>query len=533
MEVVPFAWCIARAVRRAAEWREAGDRGTGRTRGRAIELVALAAAAPLLRPEGALFALFVAVTLAVFPAPGERVRERRPAIAAFAVIALPWLMTLATTGSLRSTTAAVKLLVGNPYYTGGTLVGQIGENARVLVVTLLNGEVWSAEFLPHGGAPLALAGLLAIAYRGGRADARWRAAGVLLLALAIFVPCAYVTFLWNRLRYLWPFAPAWVVGLACLARAAGDVLVQIPFVPARWRIVTPLACGAAVGALALRLDWTIDDVASSASGIERQHVTLGKWVKDNLPENARVGVNDTGAIAYFGDRATFDIVGLTSRSEGRYWVAGAASRLEHYERLYRESPGTLPTHFVVYPEWMGCDAVLGESLFEATVLDSTILGGQTMRVFVADYAKLGSGERPWSPAGAIVDALDVADLESEATHGYALAGAHDGAQIAADGRAPNGDLVIDGGRADRMLESFSARLAGASRGIVRLQASIPTRVKVTLDGTDAATLAIAPGEWTEASFPLDVRTAEAKTHVQLVSDAPVTVFHYWFVRGVE
>ena len=32
---------------------------------------------------------------------------------------------------------------------------------------------------------------------------------------------------------------------------------------------------------------------------------------------ALVGVNDTGAIAYFSDRSTFDVVGLTSREEAR------------------------------------------------------------------------------------------------------------------------------------------------------------------------------------------------------------------------
>src|SRR5262249_55627119 len=55
MEVVPFAWAIARASRRASEWQEAAS--TERTPRRAGELVALAWAAALLRPEGAISAL--------------------------------------------------------------------------------------------------------------------------------------------------------------------------------------------------------------------------------------------------------------------------------------------------------------------------------------------------------------------------------------------------------------------------------------------------------------------------------------------
>ncbi len=180
----------------------------------------------------------------------------------------------------------------------------------------------------------------------------------------------------------------------------------------------------------MRMDGSIDDVAQSASGIDRQQVALGRWAKESLPADARIGLNDTGAIAYFGERRTFDVVGLTTRSEGRYWVAGTGSRLEHYERLQRTSPSELPTHFIVYPEWFGIDALLGAELEEATVTDSTILGGQTMRAHVADYTLLGSGEAPWTSRrpderADLGCAVDVADLESEAEHGYELLGARD------------------------------------------------------------------------------------------------------------
>jgi len=105
-------------------------------------------------------------------------------------------------------------------------------------------------------------------------------------------------------------------------------------------------------------------------------------VRERLPPDARVGLNDTGAIAYFGERKTFDIVGLTTPSEARYWVGGAASRFEHYERLARDpaTAGALPSHFAVYPEWLSCPPVLGERLFESTVRDASILGGVTTLV---------------------------------------------------------------------------------------------------------------------------------------------------------
>ena len=112
---------------------------------------------------------------------------------------------------------------------------------------------------------------------------------------------------------------------------------------------------------------------------------------------------------------------------------------------------------------MSCDAVLGKPLHEAVVTDSTILGGQVMRAYEARYDHLGSGELPWTEHGAIVDTLDVADLESEAEHRYELLGARDGEQIAEEGNAPDGRVVVDGGRTHRVRERFVGEAAARSR----------------------------------------------------------------------
>jgi hypothetical protein len=529
MEVVPFAWAVARASRRASEWSEAGLEA--RSSRRVAELVALAWIAALFRPEGALTALFVAATLAVFPRDCGW-RGRSPCLAAAgAVIATPLLL-WALTGSPRSNTAIVKLLPGNPYYSGRMLVATVEGYARFLVGTLLNGDEHAAEFLPHGGAPMAMAGLAAVGVLGGRTRLRWRASAIALMALTMFAPCFYYTFLWNRLRYLWPFATGWIIGVACLARLAGDAAGSIR---PRWRVITGLLCGAVVGLFAAKLDWVIEDVAQSASGIDRQQVALGRWAKDTLSPTARIGVNDTGAIAYFGERATFDIVGLTSEAEGRYWVAGAGSRLEHYERLHATEPSRLPTHFIVYPQWMGIDAVLGEPLHEATVTDATILGGTTMRAYVADWSELGSGEKPWTPFGngEIVDTLDVADLESEEGHDYQLLGAREGEEVAHEGIAPDGATVLDGGRTRRTLERFEAYLPQgvAVRGIVRVDGRAGTRVNVVANGRPAGVFELGDDEdWMERSFDIPPSSGRGPTNLELrAGGAGITTFHYWFV----
>ncbi len=530
MEVVPFAFILVRAVRRSSERVERASAGIGVD----AELVALAFIAPLLRPEGALASFGVAVALLLAP---HAARAARPArlgagLALLGAIA-PQLLSAIVTGQLASNTAQVKLLPGNPYYQGEALVAVVRENVHTLIHTLLDGDVWSAEFIPHGSMPFAFAGLGCIAWHAWRGPlpVRFRATSVLVLALAVAVPCAYVTFLWNRLRYLWPFAPFWLVGLACLARTVGDLLGSIR---PRWRVAGPVLTGVFTGLFATKLDGTIDDLAQSASGIDRQQVALGNWARDGIPSGARIGVNDTGAIAYFSDHPTFDVVGLTTEGEGRYWVAGAASRFEHYERLRASGDGKLPEYFIVYPEWMALPEVLGPRIYDATVTDSSILGGQSMVVYEADYSLLGSGERPWTPVARdakVLDALDVADLDSERRHAYELLGARDGEEVVTHGAAPDGRVVADGGRRERARDRFHVHAGTAKTpvlAVARLAASEPTRVDVLVNGKQTATFAAYPGDWTEEAFLLPELPADAT--VEVVPDSGrLTTYHYWFL----
>ena len=519
MEVVPFAWLIAHTSRRAADWSE--DDAVSpkvRTARNYRALIALAFALPLMRPEGALTSLAAGLVVGAFP------RKRRIEALPFVLAAVfPQILLLLVTGSATTSTAQVKLLFGNPYY---TLPDAAIANARTLIGQILNGDVWSAEFLPKGGSAFACVGLVALAWRGNVTKRLPRAALALLFALSMFVPCFYVTFLWNRLRYLWPFAPGWFIGLACLARALGDLAQRVDrrIAPA----VATLLAGACAGTFVVRLDWVLEDVAQSASGIDRQQAELGRWAKTNLPRDARIGVNDTGAIAYFSDKKTFDVVGLTTPTEGRYWVAGQGSRFEHYERM-KKANGPLPTHFIVYPEWMACTPVIGRELEEATVTDATILGGQTMRASEARWEYLGSGEEPWTKLARIDDTLDVADLESEKAHDYRLFAVREGDQTVEESSAPNGDVVVDGGRTNRTHDAFTANTTGGA-GLMRVLVSNESAatLKIAIGATTLATVPVEPGEWIEIPFEIPDSLRNSKTALDVTAEAPFTSFHYWF-----
>ncbi|MET0595594.1 MAG: hypothetical protein ABW133_23045, partial [Polyangiaceae bacterium] len=455
MEVVPLALVLAFGLRRSIEWGE--QKREERTSKRRRELLALAFLAPLIRPEGTLISILVAAVLAIFPSAktaesGEKsdpLRYGAVPLALAGACVVP-LLHLVLTGKVSSSTTIVKWLPGNPYYGhGAALLATVRENMRLLFVTILDGREWSAVYIPEGARPFALGALFAIPAAGWLRDRSLRAWLVLLMALAMLLPCTYLTFLWNRLRYLWPFAFAWFIGLACLARCVADAgALLIP----RFNLAATVLSGIFAGGFASHLGWTLDDLAASASAIDRQQVVLGRWAAHALSPDARIGVNDTGAISYFSDRKTFDVVGLTTPGEARYWVAGPGSRYEHYERLARISKDRLPTHFIVYPHWLACDPILGEELYRATVLDQTILGGASMHAYVARYDALDSGERSRSSvAGEPVDALDVSDLESEAEHRYELGPTRETENVALSYEL-NGEEIADGARIARTFD---------------------------------------------------------------------------------
>jgi hypothetical protein len=155
-----------------------------------------------------------------------------------------------------------------------------------------------------------------------------------------------------------------------------------------------------------------------------------------------------------------------------------------------------------------------------------------MRVFKARWENLGSGERPWTKAARVLDTIDVADLESEAEHAYELLGARDGEQIASEGNAPEGAIVVDGGRTQRVRERFVAKLAQGvgARLLARLQTTAPSSVTVhvRVGERDLGAHPLEAGPWFELSVPIPADLAKAETRIELVAEGgSFTSFHYW------
>jgi len=513
MEAVPFAWLWLRTFRRLAEWWEADrvrviDSRLGR------ELLILSAATPLMRPEGAVASLCVAAALVVGSTRSARLWAAAPLVGAV----LPACVTRLGAGSFTSTTAQVKWLPNSPYLDASELALTVAHNLRLLFGTLFNGELWSASAVPSGGALFAACALPALALLSYRRRQFARGAAVLVAALGILIPATYDSFLWNRLRYLWPFAPAWFVALGALCDLIGDAIER--FQPRLGELRTLLG-GAIAGAFAAKLSFAIDDLGESAYAIQAQQASLGRWASRHLPQTALIGVNDTGAIAYFSGRRTFDVVGLTTPREAEYWVAGAGSRFEHYEQLPR---ATLPTHFIVYPEWFALDPLLGSYLTERYV-NASILGGTTMVAREADYSLLHSAERPTLidvRGRRLIDRLDVADLPSERAHDYQLVGAVQG---------ENGlhrlGMWADGGRARRERESFRMEVEPNGSLIARFDTLETALARVWLGDAPAGELSLKPG-WHEYQITVPEAVSAGSRQVRIeIGEGTVASLHFW------
>ena len=149
-------------------------------------------------------------------------RSRLFALPALAGPLLPSIVGFFATGQAVASTAVAKWLPLNPYYRGAGLVAAVTGNIGLFFGTLCDGRLWTSTFLPEGGHVIAVLALFAIAVRALQTGKIARALGILVFALCALIPATYETFLVNRVRYIWPFASGWFIGIAALAEILGD-----------------------------------------------------------------------------------------------------------------------------------------------------------------------------------------------------------------------------------------------------------------------------------------------------------------------
>lgn len=513
------------------------------------------------RPEGAvLCGVFALLALRDAWKAGARGGVRRSpstALLCLAAAALPFVVNAAVSGSIESTSSQAKSILSEPYREtrASYLVGApriVGEIAKTYASLLL------PEPLAGGGNAVPAAfgwitglGVLFFVVAGRRRGSRsWPAtwsvvalvgAGVAINVLPVHWWVHYYRYLqglfplilvvvaagWGRLAFLLPpRLPGAAAGLAGAAAIALPLIVTMPrLLPDQSRMI--LLYG------------------HNCQNILHQQIAIGRWIDTNLPKDAVVGLNDAGAIAYFGRRTTVDLVGLTSAGYARVYRSGLGCLFEH---LRREPPARLPTYFAVYPDWFPYwpeSGIFGPESFRAHLGFNTICGGTDMVVYSAAWLDAKPTDRPALAAAELrthelVDAIDHAWLEDERRHEWrAEPEAKDVLRRYAFPDRMNRPAT-DGGRIVRGVERFRATVRPGRDLllVMRTDAWYSNRLRVTVDGKPAGIWSVARSEsaWIEPRFTVPgalLRRDRPEFRIERLGAAGeenVAPFRYWLFQ---
>ncbi len=134
------------------------------------------------------------------------------------------------------------------------------------------------------------------------------------------------------------------IGLAALLvgmrRQTEDAVLDRPSVRWGMRAAAMLASALALPVLVTSTEDRRFHLTMDARAIHALNVRIGRFVRENTPEDAVLAVNDAGAIRYFGERHTLDLMGLNDHAivHRRITARQAVERADY---------------LVVLPRWFG------------------------------------------------------------------------------------------------------------------------------------------------------------------------------------
>ena len=288
----------------------------------------------------------------------------------------------------------------------------------------------------------------------------------------------------------------------------------------------------------------------------QQQVRLGEWIAANLPADTRVGVYDAGAIRYYGERPTYDMVGLTGPIETSLaWMQGSGSIYEAMER----SPER-PAAFAVYddvhesPYFVHTDLFKRELFRAQTDGVAEIAYSDHQVVFEPDWHLCDSGASVYQTSVlqdvrsmTLVDWVDVADLASEGAHGYRWwnelhKGSFPTEVFQLTYYLPPSQEVMDGGRLITGGEAFDfSTIAGQDALLVGRflgQSAVHLQVKVNGRLLGPWGYAPLPGRWQEQVLKIPgayITGKKTRVEIDVDSTRPDLEFHrpfyYWCYQG--
>lgn len=527
--------------------------------GRPALAAGFAALAALTRPEALVLA--AALLAAALLVRGEGWRRRALwSLLPVAAALVPWIVNRAVSGSASASGLLAKAWFTIVPFDAGWVAAQaaraLGDIALHALGGLPSDGLWHAFPL----ALIAAAGGALALWRGGPEARRIALACALWIAGGSAATATLQTYAWHHYRYQAAFYPLLIAlaaagiagGIAALGRRArtNPILVQ----RAGMTIVLVLAaCWAVFSTLNFAAAYRLDSHTTLA-----QQIPLAAWLRENTPPGARIAVHDVGVMRYAGQRATLDVVGLTSAGMAAANRNGPGST---YEALRRARPDYYAVYLEGAPPYWGLEqaaAILGEELFRVHVDPFGVASAHPTQIVTRpDWSQAGRADLPQQPditalveRWELMDRLNVADLADEAAHGYVWWDEGRPAGFATSPerlpyRADPAIVLTDGGRHLNGGEAFTLRTRPGEPLLLvgRFAPRADITLSVEVDGAAAGLwrLAALPGEWQESRFVIPAeRVTGAQTRLTLTVAAPAAAqdpallhspFHYWAYQG--
>jgi hypothetical protein len=363
----------------------------------------------LLRPEATVLVAVMSVAVArrALSQSAASALGRSAGPAALATVAVLVTNRLLT-GELASAGALVKLLFYRPF------LSEV-DRAKAILVNLASLKVFLSWQLGRGtwlGLALPSLSGVAVASRRTRAIALVCVLGAIGWTLLVS---------WNdaaRFQNFRYYMPA--LALVLFAAALGLSAL------AHTRTLGPLGATiavAGVGIAATGLDAQATFFANASANVHDQQVEVGRRLADRMPANASVLVGDAGAIPYLSGRHAVDALGLGGYRGWPFARAGIQGEGATVELIERMSPSERPGFMALYPNWFGgITSMFAHEVDHVSLAQNFVCGGLTKGIYEADWSALAddaaSENEDGSQFGKVVDALDVADVESESDHAY-------------------------------------------------------------------------------------------------------------------
>lgn len=424
----------------------------------------------------------------------------------------------------------------------GILAGSLGHQTSVNLYAY-DGNYRRMVFAPF----VALFFLAELSYRlWGELSARrlgvaalggaWFFGGVLLT-------CTLVEYDAHFNRYQQPFLPLYILfaalGLGRLDVAGGE-----------WgrKLARGLACFFGLWGL-MSVGFFAVAYGENCSDIRNQQVEMARFIDAELPPDARLAVNDAGALRYFGGRQTIDLVGLTTAGNSAPWRHGSGSL---FERLEAMPPDQRPQYFAIFPNWFNFpEGLFLQPLHRIRVFEPSIIDAEKV-LYQARWAADLSGEairnRTLLAEGwRVVDKVDVADLASEHRHGYRskvrVPGSGEANLLMVLSATDDPQAVyIDGGRTVTGSERMEVALNAGQPAtvIMRTVTGIAQHFAVVANGKKIANVELPGGrgrQWLELAVG-QIAASDVSSRVEIETQPihfggdlrPIVSFHYWVLQ---